>query len=49
MMCAGGIQVEMKPQWEIGSENEGWSRSVCENPVLRPAVAPRAQSEMGKL
>ncbi len=38
MMCAGGIQVEMKPQREIRSENEGWprwSRSVCSTSVLR--------------
>lgn len=38
MMCAGGgIQVEMKSQWEIRLEDEGWprwSRSVCANFVL---------------
>lgn len=48
MMCAGETQVEMKPQWEIRSENEG-SRSVCAASVLRSSVAPRSQSEMGKL
>lgn len=38
MMCAGGIQVEMKPQREIHSKNEGWprwSRSVCATSVVR--------------
>lgn len=52
MMCAGGIQVEKKPQWGIHSENKGClrrSRSVCVTSVLRPAVVPRTQSEMGKL
>ncbi len=48
MMCAGGIQVEMKPQREIRSEMKGGldGLAAC---VRLLYYAPLDQSERGKL